>query len=269
MVVAGWLNAQSASIPTAPPVDGTVVWYDLLVEDGTAVLGFYQELFGWETVRHRDGGWVVLHHGRLIAGISEISSSDPDLDEGMWIVGIAVGDIEAAAAKAASLGAEVDLEPAELPGFARYAVISDLEGAPVLLVDPQTEMGGGRGHGTFVWTELWSRDPSAAAAFYRELIGYQRQQIKVNGSPYVVFETADTRRAGLVKTPLETIEPAWVPYIAVDRLSSTLDKVGKLGGQVVVGPNPDFSNGSVALIADPMGAAFFVYEIGGIGEVTE
>lgn len=260
-------RAQSTPVPPAPP--GAVVWHDLLTEDGEAVLAFYEGLFGWETAKHRDGGWVVLHHGRLIAGISEIDDATADLEEGMWLAGIAVRDVDAAAAKAVELGAKIDLGPKTLPGFARFAVITDLEDAPLLLVDPEIEIGGTGGHGGFVWTELWSKNPVVAASFYHEVVGFNRDQVKVNDNPYVVFETDDTRRAGLVATPLETIKPAWVPYIGVDELEKILAQVKKLSGRVIVAPHDDFANGSVALISDPGGAAFFVYELGGIGEVTE
>jgi predicted enzyme related to lactoylglutathione lyase len=246
-----------------------VVWYDLLTEDATKVLGFYRELFGWEAVQHRDRGWALLHHGRLIGGISEIPDDHPELEEGMWLVGIAVSEVDAAVEKAVALGAKLELGPAELTGFASYAVITDLENAPLLLVDPQVEMGGERSHGAFVWTELWSKNPSTAAAFYGEVIGFDQARITVNGNPYVVFESTDTRRAGLVTTPLESIDPAWVPYIGVDDLESTLDRVGTLGGRVIVPPHAEFANGSVALITDPGGAAFFMYHLGGIGEVKE
>jgi predicted enzyme related to lactoylglutathione lyase len=269
LILAAHARVGRAATPAAPPEPGAVVWYDLLTEDGEAALGFYRELFGWETVQHRDGGWVILHHGRPIGGVSEVTSELADLDEGLWLVGIAVDDVDTAVARALELGATIDVRPENMPGFARYAVVTDREDAPVLLVDPEIDMGGTEGHGSFVWTELWTRSPSVATAFYHRVVGFEQDTVEVNGHPYTVMTTAETHRAGLVATPLDTIEPAWVPYIGVTDLAAILDRVPKLGGQVLVGPHPEFANGSVALLVDPTGAAFFTYNIGGIGEVTQ
>jgi predicted enzyme related to lactoylglutathione lyase len=269
LLVGGSTTAQVAAPPTAPPAPGTPVWFDLLTEDGDAVIDFYTELFGWEMIVHRDGGWVIRHHGRLIGAISEIDGDDTRIEEGFWLVGIAVGDVDAAVETATQLGGKVDLGPETLAGFARYAVVLDLEDAPVLLVDPEADIGAGPREGGFVWTELWSQNPSEAAAFYGEVIGYERRSIEVGGAPYVALETGGEHRAGLVRAPLETIEPAWVPYVGVASLDNVLARVGGLGGRVVVAPNAELGNGAMALVADPEGAAFFVYQLGGIGEVRQ
>jgi predicted enzyme related to lactoylglutathione lyase len=264
-----WSSAGPPTTPVPPPSAGEVVWYDLLTENGEAVIGFYSELFDWEMIAHRDGGWVIRHHGRLIGAISEIDGTDTELEEGFWLIGIAVSDVDAAVGTATALGGRVDLGPETLAGFARYAVVLDLEDAPVLLVDPEVELGDGPREGGFVWAELWSQDPSEAAAFYGEVIGYERRSIEVDGAPYLTLDTDGEHRLGLVAAPLPTIEPAWVPYVGVRYLDDTLERVARLGGVVVLEPHPELGNGAVALVADPTGAAFFVYELGGIGEVRE
>jgi predicted enzyme related to lactoylglutathione lyase len=75
-----------------------------------------------------------------------------------------------------------------------------------------------------------------------------------------VFETNGEMRAGLVTIPNDDIEPAWAPYLLVDDLDTVLRRTPKLGGTVVAEPDRFSSRGEVALIADPTGAAFFVYQ---------
>ena len=251
--------------PSAPNPVGAVVWFDLLTEDDDAVLDFYRELFGWEIQAHTDRHWVVVHNGRPIAGISQIPNEDPKAKEAFWLAGIVVDDVDTAFQRASARGAELHVEPADSAGYARYAIISDNDGVPVMLLDPFTPLGGDRGPGSWVWAELWSRDPEAAAAFYGDVVGFDTGTTEVGGSPYRVFKTRGEIRAGLVPTPHEEIQPAWAPYLLVADLRATLARVEKLGGAVVARPDLFSSRGEVALLADPSGAAFFVYQRAGEG----
>jgi predicted enzyme related to lactoylglutathione lyase len=239
---------------------GTVAWFDLLTEDAGSVLDFYSELFGWEIVQHSDTHWVVVHKGRPMAGISQIPNEDEASSEAFWLAGIVVDDVDEAVDRAKKNGAEVHIEPRDAKGYARIAVITDPEGVPVMLLDPFQSLGGVKGNGTWVWAELWSRDPGKAAKFYAKVVGFQRDTTQVGGAPYDAFKTEGEFRAGLVKTPDPKLDPAWAPYILVDDLEATLAKATKLGGTIYVKPTDFRSRGSVALIADPGGAAFFLYQ---------
>lgn len=248
------------SAPVKPAEPGTVLWYDLITEDAGAVLDFYRQLFGWELVEHKPHHYVVVRNGRPIAGISQIERDNPAVDEAFWLAGIAVADVDAAVTRAQSRGATVHVEPKDVEGYGRYAVIADPEEAPVMLLRPTRELGGARGPGAWVWTELWARDLDAEADFYRDVVGYERAQVEVNGSPYEAFGVGGTPRAGLVEIPVDTVKTAWAPYLQVDDLNGTLIRVEQLGGKVLVSPEALRSRGSVALIADPIGAAFFIYQ---------
>ena len=252
-------HAQGAT-PSKAMAPGAVVWYDLLTEDVGAVLDFYRDLFGWELVQHNANHYVVVHKGRPMAGISQIRDDDLDVSEAFWLAGIVVDDVDKAVGRASKNGATVHIEPKDSKNYARYAVISDPEGVPVMLLDPFQQLGSGRGPGAWVWTELWARDPDAAAKFYKKVVGFERGQVEVGGAPYEVFKTADELRAGLVKTPNPKVDPAWAPYLLVDDLEDTLARTPRLGGRVLVKPTDFRSGGSVALLADPSGAAFFVYQ---------
>lgn len=265
--LAGVARAETPP-PARPAVPGTVVWWDLLTEDPGAVLDFYRQLFGWDIAEHTDRHWVVSHNGCPIAGISRIRSDHPDAKEAFWLVGITVRDVDAAVDRARELGATVHVEPQDSAGYARFAVISDPERVPVMLLDPFRELGGTRGPGGWVWAELWARDPEVEARFYGQVVGYQHDRIEVAGGAYEVLASGGQQRAGLLKVPSEAIEPAWAPYLEVEDLQATLTRAVELGGVVLVEPRQLHSVGSVALIADPARAAFFVYQRPPGGEVN-
>jgi predicted enzyme related to lactoylglutathione lyase len=247
---------------------GAIVWYDLLTEDAGEARAFYAGLFGWEIVEHSADGWVALHHGRPIAGISEIGGDLPEADESIWLVGIAVTDVDDAIDRARRRGAEVHVEPETVAGFARYAVVTDPEGAPVMLLDPERDLGTPPSVGGWVWTELWAGDVDAAERFYGDVVGFERSDTRVGDRPYRMLETGGTPRAGLVAIVNDSIKPVWAPYIAVADLGGTLDRLRELGGSVVVEPSEDFGGATVALVADPTGAAFFVVRPGREEEVS-
>jgi len=157
----------------------------------------------------------------------------------------------------------VHLEVREAPGYGFYAVISDPQGAPVMLVQPERVFEHTSGPNRWIWAELWTRDLDAAAKFYADVVGYTRQEIERPRGPYETFALGGRPRAGLVRIPTDRpeIAPAWAPYVAVEDLKATQARVQELGGTVLVAPRPDFGGGVVELIEDPSGAAFFVYQI--------
>jgi hypothetical protein len=72
------------------PADGpgTVRWFGLLTEDAAAARTFYVDLFGWQTERTSSGGYIALHDGQPLAGITQIGRSVPEIDESTWLVGV-------------------------------------------------------------------------------------------------------------------------------------------------------------------------------------
>lgn len=246
--------------PATPSPTGAVVWWDLLTESPASVLDFYRGVFDWEISEHTSRHWVISRGGQPIAGISRVREDNPDVEQAFWLAGIAVGDVDAATDEARLLGAKVHVEPTDSAGYGRYSVIADPEGVPVMLLQPFRRLGGSTGPGSWAWAELWARQPDAEARFYGRVVGYQRERIDMAGSSYEVLTTGGERRAGLVRTPTDQIEPAWAPYVEVARLEATLARVAELGGSVLVEPRLLRSSGSVALVADPAGAALFVYE---------
>lgn len=114
----------------------------------------------------------------------------------------------------------------------------------------------------FVWHELMTSNPDAAAAFYSKVIGW-----KVRGSPqdpsYRTWMTGDAPVGGLMALPdqakLAGAPPHWMTYIGVPDVDAAVRKATGLGAQTYVPPRDIPGAGRFAVLADPQGAAFAVY----------
>lgn len=110
--------------------------------------------------------------------------------------------------------------------------------------------------GKFVWADLFTTDPVAAARFYTGLFGWTTNLIDQNGRTYTVFSNGSRPVAGLVTRPSSSTKRAsrWIGYIAVTDLASTVKLVTKAGGQVRAEPRDFPDRGAQAIIADGEGS---------------
>lgn len=261
------LIALGAALPAAAlqgPVGepGSVRWFDLLTEDAVSASAFYGALFGWEVRRQEPGRYLVIHEGELIAGISQIERTLPDISEATWLIGVVVEDLNASVAAARRLDAKILKDVTKAVNLADWAVIEDPQGGQLLLLHPVRlrDLGAEPGPGHLVWTELWTTDLEASSRFYTEVVGWERGDREHPDGAYSLFESAGEPRAGLVPIETDEIETGWAPYIGVDDLQETLARARELGGEVLLEPSPDFYDGLVAVLADPTGVGFLIYQ---------
>ena len=122
-----------------------------------------------------------------------------------------------------------------------------------------------------MWADLWSDDIDKATAFYGDVVGVGHDTTDRGGQAYHHFTSQGKPRAGIVKIPdeLEAVEPGWAPYVDVENLAKTKDRVRELGGRVIFATDDNPVRGAVALIIDPTGAALFIHQIGSAKEVTK
>jgi uncharacterized protein len=126
-------------------------------------------------------------------------------------------------------------------------------------------------HGSFIWYELLTPDPDAAAAFYGEVIGWTAATAGQPGIDYRLFSAAGTPVAGHMKLPEGAEEsgmrPGWLGYIGVDDVDSAVAGIEGAGGKVHM-PAMDLEGvGRIALVADPQGVPFYVIR-GATGEAS-
>jgi predicted enzyme related to lactoylglutathione lyase len=258
-------GALPALLPGRAHAAGEIYWFSLLSEDLDAAAAFYSQLFGWEIVPSPTGGLMALRDGQPFAGMNRIENRLPEASESLWLAAITVNDPTASVATARRLQGTVHQDVTELAGWGTYALIQDPQGAPLLLVEPERPLGGRQGYSGWRWAELWTHDTGAAATFYREVIGYTIENVAVGNEVYTALTSGGQRNAGLVELERPEIAPRWAPYIGVSDLRGILVRVWQEGGQVLREPaEVEFAAAGanrVALIADPSGAALFLYQL--------
>jgi predicted enzyme related to lactoylglutathione lyase len=247
--------------PSASRQVGQFVWYDLLTNDLEGVKNFYGGLFGWT---FDDGGedspvyTTILHNGRPIGGIAQTQEMRQEVNVSQWVSNLSVPDVDRAVEEVVRLGGTVEAEPQDLPNRGRVAVVRDNQKALLALVssptgDPPLDRSV---PGEWIWTELWTRSADASLAFYEGLVGYQATEYDArNPGDYYLLERDGTVLAGVLAYDFEAVEPNWLPYILVEDPGALVARVEELGGRVLIPPDPNIRGGSVAVIADPSGAA--------------
>ena len=114
--------------------------------------------------------------------------------------------------------------------------------------------------GTFSWVDLATSDPDAARSFYTSLFGWDADDGDDGaGGTYTTFRNAGDAVCGLTSTPPGASGPAWTNYVTVADADEAAARAGELGG--VSGPAFDVMDlGRMAVLADPQGAAFAVWQ---------
>jgi predicted enzyme related to lactoylglutathione lyase len=123
---------STASHPTDPTRRaGEFVWDELLTNDTERCAAFYGETFGWGRTPVDMGPmgvyWLYQHGGRDVAGMMKMppgAAAPP-----FWLAYVAVEDVDASHGKATSLGAHTYVQPGDIPGIGRFAVLADPAGA--------------------------------------------------------------------------------------------------------------------------------------------
>jgi predicted enzyme related to lactoylglutathione lyase len=117
--------------------------------------------------------------------------------------------------------------------------------------------------GFFTWYELMTTDVMAAAAFYRDVVGWGTASDSTSRLPYMLFTTGDVPAAGLMELPEEGRKmgamPRWMGYVGVRDVHAAADRIKRLGGAVYVPPT-DTNIGRISVVADPHTATFGVVD---------
>jgi len=106
-----------------------VVHFEIIGKDGAKLHSFYNQLFGWEV--KADNEW---NYGMVDAADAGIGGGiGPGEPTGVTMY-IQVPDLDAALAKAETLGGKTLTPPTEIPGTVTFAAFADPEGNRIGLV---------------------------------------------------------------------------------------------------------------------------------------
>jgi uncharacterized protein len=117
--------------------------------------------------------------------------------------------------------------------------------------------------GTPCWVELLSSDTSAATAFYGGLFGWSFDPPQEQFGGYVNITSGGHRVAGMMANSPEINSPdAWTTYLSTDDIDASTAAVAAGGGQLVAAPMQVADLGSMAVVRDPAGAVFGLWQPG-------
>ena len=119
--------------------------------------------------------------------------------------------------------------------------------------------------GTFAWPELATTDQKGAKAFYSALFGWTPDDQPMGPDEvYTIFKLRGLDvGAGYTMRKEELamgLPPHWNSYVTVENVDESAKKAESLGAKVVAGPFDVMDAGRMAVLIDPTGAAFQIWQ---------
>lgn len=119
--------------------------------------------------------------------------------------------------------------------------------------------------GTFSWADVTTTDQAGAKEFYSGLFGWEADDAPVgDGVYYSMMRSGGRSMAAISPQPEQQREagvpPMWNSYVTVDSADDAAARAASLGATVHAGPFDVMQAGRMAVIQDPQGAFFMVWE---------
>jgi len=120
-------------------------------------------------------------------------------------------------------------------------------------------------HGQFCWLELTAIDWKKAKEFYCQLFNWRAEDEDIgDGMFYTTMFVDDNVVAAMFQRTPEQEEQGvmtnWLSYVAVDSVDDTLEVMAPLNAQVIAGPHNVMDAGRMAIIEEPNGAVFAIWQ---------
>jgi predicted enzyme related to lactoylglutathione lyase len=250
---------------------GTFSWPELSTTDQKGAVAFYRGLFGWDLndvpMGPGDTYSIFQMRGQEVGAAYTMR---PEEKQGgappHWNSYVTVKKVDEAVQKARELGAKVFAPPFDVMDAGRMAVLQDPTGAVFQVWEAKRSIGAKilAEPGALCWTELTTTDTNAAEKFYTQLFGWTPKH-NAPGAPmeYTEFSVNGTPSIGMMAKPKEMpahIPSYWMPYFMVKGVDASAAKAKELGGRAMVGPQDIPGTGRFAILTDPQGAMFAVFE---------
>jgi predicted enzyme related to lactoylglutathione lyase len=131
--------------------------------------------------------------------------------------------------------------------------------------------------GRFVWYDLMTSDPGAAAEFYGKVAGWGSQPWEgstPDGKPYMMWTAGEKPVGGRATLPEEAKAQGapthWLAYVTVPDTQAIVERTEAAGGSVLMPATTMEGVGTFAVLKDPQGAVFAPYApAGGAGGKVE
>ena len=119
--------------------------------------------------------------------------------------------------------------------------------------------------GSFCWIELATTDQNAAKNFYESLLGWAISDMPMGPNDFYTMLQLEGRNTGAAYTlrpeqRSQGVPPHWMIYVSVDSADETANRTAQLGGKVLAPAFDVFDVGRMAVLQDPTGATFSVWQ---------
>jgi predicted enzyme related to lactoylglutathione lyase len=252
--------------PEGVDMHGQFIWYELTTPDVDAAKKFYPRFTSWGTQKFDNDYTMWTTGGKPFAGIFRLNEEmrakgvPPN-----WMPYVETNDVDETARLATSLGGEVIVPAADIPGTGRFAVVRDPQGAVFGLYKPTGPSQAWDGTpvvGRFSWHELMTTDWKKAFEFYQKLFGWEKQgeMDMGGGSMYAMFGKDKMFGATYDRPPqMASMHPFWLCYIFVKDVGKAVEAATKAGA-FVQRPRMEIPGGTIAILGDPQGAGFALHD---------
>lgn len=119
--------------------------------------------------------------------------------------------------------------------------------------------------GTFCWIELATTDQDAAKKFYTELFGWSVTDNPMGENMVYTMLKKDGKEVGALYKMMPDMQsmgipPHWMSYASTDNADQSVATAISLGGEIMQEPFDVYDFGRMAVIKDPTGAVFSVWQ---------
>ncbi len=121
--------------------------------------------------------------------------------------------------------------------------------------------------GTFCWVELGTSDGEAAKKFYTGLFGWDFTDTPIGPGMVYTMLKQDGKDVGALyqlmpEMKAQGIPPHWLSYVSVTSADETAAKAKEAGGALMKEPFDVSTVGRMAVVQDPTGAVFALWQAG-------
>ncbi len=119
--------------------------------------------------------------------------------------------------------------------------------------------------GTPSWVDLSTTDEKGALAFYGALFKWEDDPQEIGPDSFYHIQKLNGLDVGGISQQMEEersqgVPPHWNTYLSVTTVDDTIAKAQQAGGALIAGPMDVFDAGRMAVLQDPQGATFSVWQ---------
>lgn len=111
---------------------------------------------------------------------------------------------------------------------------------------------------SFIHIELQTQDLASAKSFYTALFDWRIEDVP--GMQYAMIEVGEGTGGGMMQAKSPHAPSQWIPFIEVEDVPETTERVRALGGTILKEPSEVAGYGWYSVMLDPAGATFGIWK---------